>query len=40
MDTDNAPDCISHKGVGLLRADFGLKFQVHLTKDFRHFLNT
>ena len=28
------------KGVGPVRTDFGLKFQVHLTKDFDHFLNT
>ena len=26
------------KGVGPVRADFGLKFQIHLTKDFGHFL--
>ena len=28
------------KGVGPVKADFGLKCQVHLTKDFGHFLNT
>ena len=28
------------KGVGPVRADFGLKFQVRLTKVFGHFLNT
>ena len=28
------------KGVGPVRADFGLKFQVHLTNVFGHFLNT
>ena len=28
------------KGVGPVRAHIGLKFQVHLAKDFRHFLNT
>lgn len=25
------------KGVGLVRVDFGLEFQIHLTKDFGHF---
>lgn len=28
------------KGVGLVRASFGLKLQVHLMKDFGNFLNT
>ena len=28
------------KGEGPVRIDFGLKFQVHLTKDFDHFLKT
>ena len=31
---------VNSKGVGPVRADFGLKFQVHLTKVFGHFLNT
>ena len=26
------------RSIGPVRADFGLKFQVHLMKDFRHFL--
>lgn len=29
----------NHKEVGSVWAEFGLKFQINLTKDFRHFVN-
>ena len=38
MSTENR--LLPLKGEGPVRADFRLNFQVNLTKDFRHFLNT